>query len=235
MTMKAAVCLLSGGLDSATTLFYTIKENFRVLALTVDYGQIHRRELESAKKITNYLKIEHEIISIELPWKGSALLDETIPIPQNRDTTEISKEIPVTYVPARNTIFLSLAASYAEVRGASAIFIGANAINIYYNIADTYTDNAYIIAGGANGANTTEVDYSYPGAGGGGSGGSIVIKANSITNQNTNGIVAGGGIGGTSTYYYGGAGGGGRTYAEYNSLTGSDPGPNYASGGAPTD
>jgi len=129
MTMKAAVCLLSGGLDSATTLFYTIKENFRVLALTVDYGQIHRRELESAKKITNYLKIEHEIISIELPWKGSALLDETIPIPQNRDTTEISKEIPVTYVPARNTIFLSLAASYAEVRGASAIFIGANAID----------------------------------------------------------------------------------------------------------
>ena len=124
-----AVCLLSGGLDSTTALYLAIQEGFAPLALTIDYGQLHRRELESAKKIAKHLKIEHQVISISLPWGGSALLDSKIPLPENRNLSEISIGIPSTYVPARNTIFLSLAASFAEARGAEAIFIGANALD----------------------------------------------------------------------------------------------------------
>ena len=129
MNSNLAVSLLSGGLDSTTALYVAIQEGFTPFALTIDYGQLHRRELESAERIAKNLRIEHQTISVRLPWGGSALLDPEIPIPQNRSGDEISKEIPVTYVPARNTIFLSLAASFAEVRGAETIFIGANALD----------------------------------------------------------------------------------------------------------
>lgn len=124
-----AVCLLSGGLDSAAALYVARAEGYRTLALTVDYGQLHKKEIESAKRIARYLGIEHEVLSLSLPWGGSALLNPKIPIPENREAQQIPKEIPATYVPARNTIFLGLAASFAEARGAQAIFIGANAID----------------------------------------------------------------------------------------------------------
>lgn len=126
---KKAICLLSGGLDSATALYLTIEEGFAPLALTIDYGQLHRREMESAVRIARHLKIEHQMISIHLPWGGSALLDSHIAMPENRSAENIPAEIPTTYVPARNTIFLSLAASFAEAREAEAIFIGANALD----------------------------------------------------------------------------------------------------------
>ncbi len=129
MSKRLAVCLLSGGLDSATALFIARKESFTPLALTIDYGQLHRKELESAKQIAKHLGIEHQIVSIQLPWGGSALLDSKIQIPENRSAGEIPNEIPVTYVPARNTIFLSIAASFAEARGAQTIFIGVNALD----------------------------------------------------------------------------------------------------------
>ncbi len=129
LEVPEAVCLLSGGLDSATALYVARAEGYRPLALTVDYGQLHKKEIESAKQIARHLKIQHEILSISLPWGGSALLNPEIPIPENREAKKIPSEIPATYVPARNTIFLGLAASFAEARGAEAIFIGANAID----------------------------------------------------------------------------------------------------------
>ncbi len=124
-----AVCLLSGGLDSTTALYSAIHEGFHPLALTIDYGQLHKREIDSAKKICGHLKIEHEILSINLPWGSSSLVDPKIPLPENRSLNDLAKEIPNTYVPARNTIFLSFAASMAEANQAQAIFIGANALD----------------------------------------------------------------------------------------------------------
>ncbi len=124
-----AVCLLSGGLDSTTALYFAIHEGFLPLALTIDYGQLHKREIESAKRIAQKLGIEHEIILIPLPWGSSSLIDSQIPIPENRNLNDLAKDIPNTYVPARNTIFLSFATSMAEANGAEAIFIGANALD----------------------------------------------------------------------------------------------------------
>ena len=127
--LRKAVCLFSGGLDSTTVLYYAIREGYAPLALTIHYGQFHERELKSAQHIASRLKIRHEVVAIELPWGGSALLDPSIPIPENRSAEEIPKDIPTTYVPARNTIFLSLAASFAEAQNADTIFIGANALD----------------------------------------------------------------------------------------------------------
>jgi len=124
-----AVCLLSGGLDSTTALYVAIHEGFHPLALTIDYGQLHKREIDSARKIAKRLNLEHEILSIRLPWGTSSLIDSRIPIPENRNVADLSHDIPNTYVPARNTIFLSFAASMAEANQASAIFIGANALD----------------------------------------------------------------------------------------------------------
>jgi 7-cyano-7-deazaguanine synthase len=126
---SSAVCLLSGGLDSATALAVAVKDGFRPLALTIDYGQTHVRELASAKRIAKHLAVEHYVVASRLPWGGSALLDSSIKIPEHRSVGEMSEAIPVTYVPARNTIFLSLAASFAEARDADAIYIGANALD----------------------------------------------------------------------------------------------------------
>lgn len=128
--MSKAVVLLSGGLDSATALYEAMNgETDRVFALTLDYGQLHRREIDSALKITSFLEIPHQILRFEMPWKGSALLDKNIALPKKRNENEMSAGIPASYVPARNTIFLSLAASYAEAVMAQSIYIGANILD----------------------------------------------------------------------------------------------------------
>lgn len=120
-----AIVLLSGGIDSTTSLYYAIKQGYKCSALIFDYGQRHRREIRSAVAVAKRAKIPYQILRIKLPWKGSSLLDRKIKVPVKRKF----KSIPSTYVPARNTIFLSFALSYAEAIGAKAIFIGANAID----------------------------------------------------------------------------------------------------------
>jgi 7-cyano-7-deazaguanine synthase len=127
MMPKKCVVLLSGGLDSATTLFYSQAKGYQTYCLIFDYGQRHAKEILQAQKLARYTKSEYRIIKIRLPWGGSALLDKKVDLPKNRK--DMSGEIPATYVPARNIIFLSFAASYAEALGARAIFIGANAVD----------------------------------------------------------------------------------------------------------
>lgn len=122
-----AVVLLSGGLDSATTLFFAKAKGYEAHCLIFDYGQRHRKEINQAKKIAHAAGCDYWLVKIALPWQGSALLDKKIPLPQRRDI--VPGEIPATYVPGRNIIFLSFAASYAEVIKAHAVFIGANAID----------------------------------------------------------------------------------------------------------
>lgn len=128
MTDKKAVVLLSGGLDSATTLAVARSKGFRCLALTFEYGQRHKMEIESAKKVAESLKAaEHRIVEIDLAaFGGSALTDKAIDVPKERFDIDSTSQIPVTYVPARNTIFLSYALAWAEVLGAFDIFIGVN-------------------------------------------------------------------------------------------------------------
>ena len=123
-----AVVLLSGGLDSSTVLAIALEMGYEVHALSFDYGQRHSRELESAKKIAKYFNVPHKIIKIDLRQIGGSALTDNIDVPE-RNVNEIEKEIPITYVPARNTILLSLALGYAEVIDADAIFYGANAID----------------------------------------------------------------------------------------------------------
>ena len=128
MADKKAVILLSGGLDSATTLAIARSQGFECYALTFRYGQRHKREIEAAKKIADSLGVaEHRIIDIDLAqFGGSALTDSTIEVPKDRADLSNNDQIPPTYVPARNTIFLSYALAWAEVLGAFDIFIGVN-------------------------------------------------------------------------------------------------------------
>jgi len=125
---KKAVVLLSGGLDSATTLAIALSEGFQCYALTCLYGQRHKREIEAAKKVANSVGVaEHRIIHIDLACLGgSALTDLAIEVPKDRADLGNTDQIPPTYVPARNTIFLSCALAWAEVLGAFDIFIGVN-------------------------------------------------------------------------------------------------------------
>lgn len=125
--MKKAVLLLSGGMDSAVTLFYARKKGYKVYCLIFDYGQRHRKEVSFAKALARIADSEYFVLNIKLPWKKSALLDRKIQVPKGRNLSSRGKEIPLTYVPARNTIFISFALSFAEAIGAKAIFIGANA------------------------------------------------------------------------------------------------------------
>lgn len=125
--MKKAVILLSGGLDSATVLYAAISKGYEPHCLIFDYGQRHCKEIDQAKKIARHAKAKYHLVKIDLPWGGSSLLGRSKKIPRNRSIDH--KEIPSTYVPARNIIFLSFAASYAEALGAEAVFIGANAID----------------------------------------------------------------------------------------------------------
>jgi len=126
---KKAVVLLSGGLDSATTLYIAKARGFEPYGLIFDYGQKHVKEIVQAKKIAKFARCSFEVVRILFPWKGSALLDKKTKIPKKRSFKKMKTEIPSTYVPSRNIIFLSFAASFAESIGAFAIFIGANAID----------------------------------------------------------------------------------------------------------
>jgi 7-cyano-7-deazaguanine synthase len=129
--MKKAVVLLSGGLDSATTLYLAKKEGFKCHCLIFDYGQRHRREIKAAKAIAQIANCKSQVIKIALPWKGSSLLDKNIKILTGNRLSgyPVIRRIPNTYVPGRNIIFLSFALSYAEAIKAGAIFIGANAVD----------------------------------------------------------------------------------------------------------
>ncbi|PKK85124.1 MAG: 7-cyano-7-deazaguanine synthase QueC [Thermoplasmata archaeon HGW-Thermoplasmata-1] len=124
---KRAVCLISGGLDSCVTAAIAKKRGYEIYALSFDYGQRHKKELESAKAVAKALRAAgHKTIKLDLRQiGGSALTDSKIGVPE-RGAEGIGGDIPATYVPARNTIFLSVALGYAEVVGAGAIFIGAN-------------------------------------------------------------------------------------------------------------
>ena len=129
---KKAVVLLSGGLDSATTLYFAKAKGFQCYCLIFDYGQRHKKEIASAKKIAACAGCAWQVIKLSLPWKGSSLLDKKLKIPEFSNSTNsinLSNSIPLTYVPARNIIFLSFALSCAEAIKASSIFIGANAID----------------------------------------------------------------------------------------------------------
>ncbi len=127
---RPAVVLLSGGLDSATTAAIARAEGFHLHALSVDYGQRHRFELESARRVAAALgAVEHRILKIDLGALGGSALTADIDVPQDRRVDEMDAGIPVTYVPARNTVMLSLALGYAEVIGAADVFIGVNAVD----------------------------------------------------------------------------------------------------------
>jgi len=126
--MKRAVVLLSGGLDSATTLAICARDGFEPHALSFDYGQRHRFELNAAPRVAESLGArEHRLATIDLRIFGGSALTDDIAVPKNRGAN--ANEIPITYVPARNTIFLSYALAWCEVLGAADIFIGANAID----------------------------------------------------------------------------------------------------------
>ncbi len=126
-----AVVLLSGGMDSATALALALKEGFVVTALSVDYGQRHRKELESARKVARHFGVkDHRVVALDLTAiGGSALTDRRVPVPEQRRLEEIGQGVPATYVPARNTILLSYALGLAEAIGAKTIFIAANALD----------------------------------------------------------------------------------------------------------
>ncbi|MCI4371533.1 MAG: 7-cyano-7-deazaguanine synthase QueC [Thermoplasmata archaeon] len=129
--MPRAIVLLSGGMDSATALAMTISDGFDPIALTFDYGQRHRKEIEAAKQVAKRFRVkDHRIAAIDLAAiGGSALTDRRISVPRQRSLEEIGQGVPSTYVPARNTIFLSYALGLAEASGATAIVIAANSID----------------------------------------------------------------------------------------------------------
>ena len=128
--MKRAVVLLSGGIDSTTTLAIAITEAYEAYALSFDYGQRHRIETEAARRIADSLGAkEHHVAKIDLRIFGGSALTDNVDVPKKRSETKIAHGIPVTYVPARNTIFLACALAWAEVIPASDIFLGVNAID----------------------------------------------------------------------------------------------------------
>ncbi|HLO87496.1 MAG TPA: 7-cyano-7-deazaguanine synthase QueC [Nostocaceae cyanobacterium] len=126
-----AVILLSGGLDSSTVLYQAKADNCECYAISFDYQQRHRRELHSAALVAQAAGVvEHQLVNFDLrKWGGSALTDDAIDLPQARSVAQMGQDIPVTYVPARNTIFLSFALGYAEAIAAQRIYIGVNALD----------------------------------------------------------------------------------------------------------
>ena len=125
-----AVVLLSGGLDSATALAIAQRDGFVPYALSFQYGQRHQTELEAARRIAERARVaEHAVMVLDLSRFGGSALTSDLPVPKGRSQEEMSSGIPVTYVPARNTIFLSYALAWAEVIGAGDIFIGVNALD----------------------------------------------------------------------------------------------------------
>ena len=125
-----AVLLLSGGLDSTTMLALAIKQGFDVHAMTFRYGQRHSSEIDAARRVARHYHVkDHVVVDIDLRTFGGSALTADIAVPKDRSSDAISHGIPVTYVPARNTIFLSFCLAWAEVLGASDIFIGVNALD----------------------------------------------------------------------------------------------------------
>jgi 7-cyano-7-deazaguanine synthase len=125
-----AVVLLSGGLDSTTVVLIAQKQGFRVYALSFDYGQTHRLELDAATRIAQRYGVErHVVAKVDLRSFGGSALTSNEPVPKHRSAEEIGTGVPITYVPARNTVFLSLALAWAESLGSSDIFIGVNALD----------------------------------------------------------------------------------------------------------
>jgi 7-cyano-7-deazaguanine synthase len=125
-----AVVLLSGGLDSTTTLAIAHRESFELHTLSFDYGQRHQREVEAALAVARHYQVQtQKVIEIDLRSFGGSALTADFDVPHARNPEKMSQEIPITYVPARNTIFLSFALAYAEVTGADDIFLGINAID----------------------------------------------------------------------------------------------------------
>ncbi len=128
--MPPAVLLLSGGLDSTTMLAYALDRGFDVHAMTFRYGQRHISEIEAARRVARRYGVrDHVIVDIDLRTFGGSALTADIEVPRDRPAAEMSSGIPITYVPARNTIFLSFCLAWAEVLGASDIFIGVNALD----------------------------------------------------------------------------------------------------------
>jgi 7-cyano-7-deazaguanine synthase len=128
--MKRAVVLLSGGIDSTTTLAIAISEGYEAHALSFDYGQRHHIETDAARRVADSLgSKEHRVAKIDLRAFGGSAITDDFDVPKHRSATEIAQGIPLTYVPARNTIFLSYALAWAEVIQASDIFLGVNAID----------------------------------------------------------------------------------------------------------
>lgn len=127
--MKKAIILLSGGVDSATCAAIAKHEGYQLFAMSFSYGQRHSAELKAAKKVAAFFKVaEHKIVRIDLCTFGGSSLTSSLSVPKNR-TSKCTQKIPSTYVPARNTIFLSYALAWAEVLGSTDIFIGVNAID----------------------------------------------------------------------------------------------------------
>src|ERR1700747_1026692 len=128
--MKRAVILLSGGIDSTTTLAIAMAEGYEAYALSFEYGQRHQIETKAAQRVTNSLGAkEHRVAKIDLRVFGGSALTDDVAVPKQRSQTEIAHGIPITYVPARNTIFLAYALGWAEIIPASDIFLGVNAID----------------------------------------------------------------------------------------------------------
>ena len=129
-TERPAVVLLSGGLDSATTAAIARKKGFAVYALSVDYGQRHHFELAAARRVAESVEAcGHTTLDVGLAQLGGSALTEALEVPKDRPAAEMATGIPVTYVPARNTVLLSLALAYAETIGAADIFVGVNAVD----------------------------------------------------------------------------------------------------------
>jgi 7-cyano-7-deazaguanine synthase len=125
-----AVILLSGGLDSATCGALARRGGFELCAISFDYGQRHRAELEAARRVGEHLGVRRQVtVPIDLRAFGGSALTADIAVPKDRSAAHMSEGIPITYVPARNTVFLSLALAYAEVQGAADLFIGVNAVD----------------------------------------------------------------------------------------------------------
>lgn len=127
--MEKAIVLLSGGLDSATTLYIARDKGYRCHCLIFDYNQRHRKEILQAEKIAKKARCDYKIIKLSFPWQGSSLLGKKAQIPADRSIHDMAENIPSTYVPSRNTIFISIAAGWAEAIEADIIFIGANTID----------------------------------------------------------------------------------------------------------
>lgn len=126
---KKAIVLLSGGLDSATVLYWALSKGYQPRALIFDYGQRHSREVSSAKTLCTRAKVPFQMVRLKLPWGGSSLLDKKAALPKAGSVKNIGGQIPSTYVPGRNTLFLSFGLSFAEAAGAQAVMIGANALD----------------------------------------------------------------------------------------------------------